>query len=102
MFNHSDYNVTCEFIMVHETFLLSVRDCVNYSIYREESKQKHNILYFYPQHEGGADVKRKQTYTVKVECTPDAVPIEKALTSLAQVIAREMFRADKQRKEGKI
>lgn len=40
---------------------------------------------------GGADVKRKRTFTVKVEFTPDAIPIEKALDSLAKVIARQMY-----------
>lgn len=42
---------------------------------------------------GGADVKRKRTFTVKVEYTPDAVPIGKALTWLARDIAREMYDA---------
>lgn len=28
---------------------------------------------------------------VRIECTPDAIPIEKALDSLAKVIAREMY-----------
>lgn len=38
-------------------------------------------------------MKRKRTYTVKVECTPDAVPIEEALASLARHIAMEMYEA---------
>lgn len=36
-------------------------------------------------------MKRKRTFTVKVEYTPDAIPIEKALDSLAKVIARQMY-----------
>lgn len=36
-------------------------------------------------------MRKKRTFTVKVECTPDAIPIEKALDSLARVIAREMY-----------
>lgn len=36
-------------------------------------------------------MRKKRTFTVKVEFTPDAVPIEKALDSLARVIAREMY-----------
>ena len=36
-------------------------------------------------------MKRKRTFTVKVEFTPDAVPIEKALTWLARDIARRMY-----------
>ena len=29
--------------------------------------------------------------SVRIECTPDAIPIEKALDSLAKVIARQMY-----------
>ena len=47
-------------------------------------------------------MRTKTTRMVKIEIVEKPIPIEKALTSLAQVIAREMFRADKQRKEGKI
>ena len=36
-------------------------------------------------------MKKKRTFTVKVEFTPDAIPIEKALDSLAKVIARQMY-----------
>lgn len=36
-------------------------------------------------------MREKRTFTVKVECTPDAIPIEKALDSLARVIARGMY-----------
>lgn len=36
-------------------------------------------------------MREKRTFTVKVECTPDAIPIEKALDSLAKVIARQMY-----------
>jgi hypothetical protein len=36
-------------------------------------------------------VKKKRTFTVKIEYTPDAIPIEKALDSLAKVIARQMY-----------
>ena len=50
---------------------------------------------------GGADVKRKRTYTVKVEYTPDAVPIEKALTWLARDIARQMYDERHGKKEAK-
>jgi len=38
-------------------------------------------------------VRKKRTFTVKVEFTPDAIPIEKALDSLARNIAREMYEA---------
>ena len=47
-----------------------------------------------------ADVREKRTFTVKVEFTPDAIPIEKALDSLAKVIARQMYE-EKHGKEGK-
>lgn len=50
---------------------------------------------------GGADVKRKRTFTVKVEFTPDAVPIEKALTWLARDIARRMYDKRHGKKEAK-
>ena len=50
---------------------------------------------------GGPDVKRKRTYTVKVEYTPDAVPIEKALTWLARDIARQIYDERHGKKEAK-
>ena len=36
-------------------------------------------------------MRKKRTFTVKIEYTPDAIPIEKALDSLAKVIARKMY-----------
>ena len=50
---------------------------------------------------GGADVRKKRTFTVKVEFTPDAIPIEKALDSLAKVIARKMYEERHGKKEAK-
>ena len=45
-------------------------------------------------------MRKKRTFTVKVEYTPDAIPIEKALDSLAKVIARQIYE-EKHGKEGK-
>ena len=45
-------------------------------------------------------MRKKRTFTVKVEFTPDAVPIEKALTWLARDIARRMY-DERHKKEAK-
>lgn len=44
-------------------------------------------------------MRKKRTFTVKVEFTPDAIPIERALDSLAKVIAREIYREELQKRE---
>lgn len=45
-------------------------------------------------------MRKKRTFTVKIEFTPDAIPIERALDSLAKVIARQIYE-EKHGKEGK-
>ena len=44
-------------------------------------------------------MKKKRTFTVKIEYTPDAIPIEKALDSLAKVIAAGMIREEQESEE---
>ncbi len=47
-------------------------------------------------------MRKKRTFTVKIEYTPDAIPIERALDSLAKVIAREMYREEiREKREAK-
>ncbi len=85
----------CEFVfaMILSSLLFGIALIIPYM--RKESRENTiscNLLST-KRHEGGADVRKKRTFTVKVEFTPDAIPIEKALDSLARNIAREMYEA---------
>ena len=59
-----------------------------------------SILSFRKYYEGGGLTMRKKYIreTVRIEITENALPMEKALTQLAKVIAAGMF-AEKQRKK---
>ena len=46
-------------------------------------------------------MRTKTKRTIKIEYTPDAIPIEKALDSLANVIARKMYEERHGKKEAK-
>ena len=45
-------------------------------------------------------MRTKTKRTIKIEYTPDAIPIEKALDSLAKVIARQMYEERHGKKDG--